>query len=193
LAGIRVFGNRRSYRRADFKTVFQMSIIIPALLFGAAAIALLKKTDVFAALTAGAKDGLSVILGIFPALVGILTAARMFRASGAMDALTALIAPVLSFVGIPAETAPLMLVRPLSGSGAMAAASEIITRYGADSFVGRCAAVMLGSTETTFYVIAVYFGAAGIKRSRHTVPSALIADAVGFLAAALFSRLFFPG
>ena len=170
-----------------------MSIIIPALLFGAAAIALLKKTDVFAALTAGAKDGLSVILGIFPALVGILPAARMFRASGAMDALTALIAPVLSFVGIPAETAPLMLVRPLSGSGAMAAASEIITRYGADSFVGRCAAVMLGSTETTFYVIAVYFGAAGIKRSRHTVPSALIADAVGFLAAALFSRLFFPG
>ena len=114
----------------------------------------------------------------------------MLRASGALDALCSFIRPVFSLLGIPSETVPLMLLRPLSGSGALAVGSDIIKQNGADSFVGRCAAVMLGSTETTFYVIAVYFGAAGIKNTRHAIPAALIADFAGFLAAAFFVRLF---
>ena len=98
--------------------------------------------------------------------------------------------PVFSLLGIPAETAPLMLIRPFSGSAALAVGSDLMTRYGADSLVGRTAAVMLGSTETTFYTVAVYFGAAGIRKTRHTIPAALCADLAGFLAASLTVRLF---
>ena len=108
-----------------------------------------------------------------------------------MDLLSALCAPVLEHLGIPPETIPLMLVRPVSGSGALAVASGLMDAYGPDSYIGRVAAVMMGSTETTFYTIAVYFGSAGIVRTRHTVPSALAADLTGFLAAALTVRLFF--
>ncbi len=166
-----------------------MSIVVPLILALVGAFALLRGTDVFSALADGAKDGLRVTLSILPALVAILTAAAMFRASGAMDALTRLLAPVLEAVGIPPETAPLMLVRPLSGSGALGVCSELITAHGADSEVGRAAAVMLGATETTFYTVAVYFGAAGIKRTRHTIPAALAADLAGFVTAALFARI----
>ena len=108
----------------------------------------------------------------------------MFRASGAMDALARLCAPVLNLLGIPAETVPLMLVRPVSGSGALAVASDLMAAHGPDSYIGRVAAVMLGSTETTFYTIAVYFSAAGVTRTRYAVPAALCADLVGFLASA---------
>jgi spore maturation protein B len=152
--------------------------------------ALIRGTDVFSGMTLGAKDGLKTVVGIIPALITLLPCIYMLRASGAIDALCALLRPVLSHLGIPAETVPLMLLRPLSGSGALAVGSDIIKNSGADSFVGRCVAVMLGSTETTFYVIAVYFGAAGIKNSRHAIPAALIADFVGFVAAAFFVRLF---
>ena len=124
--------------------------------------------------------------------VGLLTAVAMFRASGAMEWLTGLCAPVLEFLGIPPETTPLMLVRPVSGSGALAVGTELITTYGPDSYIGRVAAVMLGSTETTFYVIAVYFGAAGIKKTRYAVPAALCADLTGFVVSALTVRLFWP-
>ncbi|MFB0921543.1 MAG: spore maturation protein [Oscillospiraceae bacterium] len=147
-------------------------------------------TDVFSGMTAGARDGLKTVLGIVPALITLLPCIYMLRASGAIDALCALLSPLLSKLGIPPETVPLMLLRPLSGSGALAIGSDIIKSNGADSFIGRCAAVMLGSTETTFYVIAVYFGAAGIKNSRHAIPAALIADLTGLMAAAFFTRLF---
>ena len=123
--------------------------------------------------------------------VGLLTAVAMFRASGALEWLTGLCAPALEFLGIPPETTPLMLVRPVSGSGALAVGSDLIATYGPDSYIGRVAAVMLGSTETTFYTIAVYFGSAGIIRTRHTVPAALAADLTGFLASAFAVRLFF--
>jgi len=123
--------------------------------------------------------------------VGLLTAVAMFRASGAMEWLSNLCAPLLERLGIPAETAPLMLIRPVSGSGALAVVSELITAHGPDSYEGRVAAVMLGSTETTFYTIAVYFGSAGIHKTRHTIPAALTADLTGFLASALAVRLFF--
>lgn len=167
------------------------SVVIPVLLSAVAVYGLGKRVDVYSALTHGAEEGLTVLLRIVPALVGLLTAVNMFRASGAMDFLSQLFAPVLELLGIPPETVPLMLVRPVSGSGALAVASDLLSTYGPDSYIGRVAAVMLGSTETTFYTIAVYFGAAGIHKTRHTVPAALAADLTGFLAAALSVRLLF--
>ena len=164
---------------------------VTLLLAGAAACGTGRRVNVYAALTRGAEDGLTVLLHVIPALVGLLTAVSMFRASGAMDALARLCAPVLNLLGIPAETVPLMLVRPVSGSGALAVASDLMAAHGPDSYIGRVAAVMLGSTETTFYTIAVYFGSAGIVRTRHTVPAALAADLTGFLTAVLTVRLLF--
>ena len=166
-------------------------LVIPLLLAGVAVYGMGRRVDVYSALTHGAEEGLTVLLRIIPALVGLLTAVSMFRASGAMEWFSDLCAPVLELLGIPAETAPLMLVRPVSGSGALAVASDLLATYGPDSYVGRVAAVMLGSTETTFYTIAVYFGAAGIHKTRHTVPAALTADFMGFFASALSVRLFF--
>ena len=168
------------------------AVIIPALLLAVGAWAVHKKVDVYAALTAGAGEGLKTAASILPSLVVLLGGVYMLRASGALEALSNLLAPVLSLLGIPAETAALMFLRPVSGSGALAVGGEIMAEYGPDSYLGRCAAVMLGSTETTFYVIAVYFGAAKIKRTRHAVPAALVADLTGFAVAAATVRLFFP-
>lgn len=165
-------------------------IAVPLIIVLVMVYAIIHGKDVFSGMTAGAKDGLKTVLGILPALIALLPCVYMLRASGALDALCALLQPVLTRLGIPSETVPLMLIRPLSGSGALAVGSDIMRQSGVDSFVGRCTAVMLGSTETTFYVIAVYFGAAGIKKSRHAVPAALIADLVGFVAAAFFVRVF---
>ena len=166
------------------------SLIIPLLLSAVAVCGMGRRVDVYGALTRGAEEGLAVLLRIIPALVGLLTAVSMFRASGAMEWVSDLCAPLLEAAGIPPETAPLMLIRPVSGSGALAVASELITTHGPDSYAARVAAVMLGSTETTFYTIAVYFGSAGIHRTRHTIPAALTADLTGFLASALAVRLF---
>ena len=118
------------------------------------------------ALYAGAGEGLSVTLRILPALTALLTGVYMLRASGAMELLAGLLTPILTRVGIPPETVGLLLIRPVSGSGALAVGSEIMQTYGPDSTIGRTAAVMLGSTETTFYTVAVYYGAAGIRRTR---------------------------
>ena len=167
------------------------SLVIPLLLAAVAVYGAARRVDVYGALTRGAGEGLSVLARIVPALVGLMTAVAMFRASGALEWLTGLCAPALELLGIPPETAPLMLVRPISGSGALAVAGDLIAAQGPDSYAGRVAAVMLGSTETTFYTIAVYFGAAGIRRTRHTIPAALTADCVGFAASALAVRLFF--
>lgn len=163
--------------------------LIPAVIMASVALyGVLRGVDVFSAMTDGVTEGLRVVLKIFPSLVALLTAVYMLRASGLLDALTQLLYPVLDALGIPAETGALMLLRPVSGSGALAVASELIEQYGADSTVGRTAAVMLGSTETTFYVIAVYFGAAGIKKTRYAVPAALCADITGFVMSALTVR-----
>ena len=133
---------------------------------------------------------MKILTSLVPALVLLLTAVTMLRASGAVELLSDLLAPVFSFFGIPPETALLVLIRPLSGSAALAVGAELMAEYGPDSIIGRTAAVMLGSTETTFYTISVYFGAAGIKKTRYTIPAALIADFVGFFMASLTVRLF---
>ena len=167
------------------------SLVIPLLLAAVAAWGAARRVDVYAALTDGAMDGLRVVLRICPNLIALLTAVYMLRASGAMDALAAALAPVLGLLGIPPETAALLLVRPVSGSGALAVGSQIMEQYGPDSAVGRTAAVMLGCSETTFYTVAVYFGAAGIRRTRYTIPAALTADLAAFVAAAWAVRLCF--
>jgi len=165
--------------------------LVPLLLVGVSLFALGKKVDVYEALTQGAQEGLTVLLRILPALVGLMTAVYMLRASGAMEAVGQLLSPLLTGLGLPPETAALMMIRPVSGSGALAIGSELMARHGPDSLIGRTVAVMLGSSETTFYTIAVYFGSAGIKKTRYAVPAALAADLAAFLAAAFAVRLFF--
>ncbi len=168
-------------------------LLIPLILAATALYAASRRVDVYSALGAGARDGLGILLRIFPNLVALLTAVAMLRASGAFDLLARALAPALGVLGIPAETLPLMLVRPFSGSGALGVGAELIQTYGADSTIGRTVAVMLGSTETTFYTVAVYFGAVGVKRSRYAIPAALIADVTGFLVASWSVRLLFGG
>ena len=161
------------------------------LLLAAALAALRTQENTYDLLLSGAADGLKLMLSLIPALILLLTAVTMLRASGAIEAISQFLAPVFSFFGIPPETAILILVRPISGSAALAVGADLMANYGVDSLVGRTAAVMLGSTETTFYTVSVYFGAAGIKKTRYTIPAALIADLTGFLVASLTVRLFF--
>lgn len=168
-----------------------MNALLPLLMTFTALFALCRGTPLYEALTEGIREGLHTVLRIFPPVAAILTAAAMFRASGALEVLTGLLAPLLGRLGIPPETVGLMLLRPLSGSAALAAGTEIIRSAGPDSMTGRIAAVMLGATETTFYTVSVYLGAAGVRRSRYAVPAALAADLTGFLTAALFVRLLF--
>lgn len=163
--------------------------VIPLLLAVCAVSALRRQENAYDLLLDGAAEGLRLMKNIVPSLVILLSAISMLRASGAMDAIAKLLAPVLSFAGIPPETVILMLVRPISGSAALAVGAELIAAHGPDSLVGRTAAVMLGSTETTFYTISVYFGACGIRNTRYAVPAALVADLTGFLAASWTVRL----
>ena len=165
--------------------------IVPMLLLTASLLALRKRENTYDLLLSGAADGLKLLISLIPPLILLLTAVTMLRASGAVEILSSIFAPVFSFFGIPAETALLVLIRPISGSAALAVGTELMARYGVDSLIGRTAAVMLGSTETTFYTISVYFGAAGIQKTRYTLPAALIADLTGFAVAALSVRLFF--
>ena len=165
--------------------------LVPLLLLFVSALALRKKENAYGLLLEGAEKGLAVLLSILPALILLLTAVHMLRSSGAVEILSQVLAPVFSFFGIPPETALLVLIRPISGSAALAVGSELMAQYGVDSLVGRTAAVILGSTETTFYTISVYFGAAGISKTRYAIPAALFADFMGFFMASLTVRLFF--
>lgn len=165
--------------------------LVPILLLICSAWALRKKENTYDLLLQGGQEGLKLIISLLPTLVMLLTAVTMLRSSGAMEMIGKLFAPVFRFLGIPAETALLVLIRPISGSAALAVGTELIAEHGVDSVIGRTAAVMLGSTETTFYTISVYFGAAGIKKTRYTLPAALIADLTGFFFAALTVKLFF--
>ena len=168
---------------------FQM--LVPLIMAGVALWGMAKRVDVYDALIQGAGEGLGVMVKIVPAMIGLLTAVYMLRASGLLEALGTVMAPLLTRLGIPPETIGLLLVRPVSGNAALGVGSELIATYGPDSTIGRTAAVMLGSTETTFYTIAVYFGAAGVNRTRYAVPAALCADVAAFLAAAWAVRVIF--
>ena len=165
--------------------------LVPLLLLGVSLFALKRQEDASALLLVGAADGLKMLLSIVPALVVLMTAVSMLRSSGAMELLSRFLAPVFSFFGFPPETAPLVLIRPISGSAALAVGAELMATPGVDSQTGRTVADMLGSTETTFYAISVYFGAAGIRKTRYTVPAALFADFVGFLTASWSVKFLF--
>ena len=160
-------------------------LLLPALLLLAGAAGIAKKQDVYGGMLTGAQDGLRLMLSLTPTLVLMLTAVTMLRESGFFALLTPVFAPVFRLLGIPPEVAPLVLIRPLS------VGTDLMREYGVDSQIGRTAAVMLGSTETTFYTISVYFGAAGVKKTRYALPAALIADLTGFCMAALSVRVFF--
>ncbi len=166
--------------------------LIPLLLAVISVAALRKKENAYDILVSGAADGFRMLKTIAPSLLVLLSAVGMLRASGALEAAAGVLSPALEFLGIPPETVLLMLVRPISGSAALAIGAELIASHGPDSLVGRTAAVMLGSTETTFYTISVYFGANGIQKTRYAVPAALIADFTGFLAASWSVRWFVP-
>ena len=165
--------------------------LIPGLMVVIALAGLGKKQNIYTLMTDGAAEGLKTLLRIVPSLIILLSGIHMLRASGAMDMLTSLLSPLFGFFGIPKETVPLVLIRPFSGSAALAVGFDIMSTYGADSPIGRTAAIMLGSTETTFYTISVYFGAAGIRKTRYAVPAALVADMIGFCMASLTAKLFF--
>ena len=165
--------------------------LVPLLLFTVSALALRKKENAYSLLLEGAEKGLYILRDILPALILLMTSVSMLRASGAVTVISDFLSPVFSFFGIPPETALLVLVRPISGSAALAVGSELMAQYGVDSTIGRTAAVMLGSTETTFYTVSVYFGAAGVSKTRYAVPAALFSDFVGFFMASLTVRLLF--
>ena len=166
-----------------------MDYIVPILLVTVCAVALRKKENVYDTLLSGAADGLKLLASLAPTLILLMTGVAMLRQSGAVEAMGKVLSPVFSFFGIPPETAILVLIRPISGSAALAVGADLMAHYGVDSQIGRTAAIMLGSTETTFYTISVYFGAAGIRKTRYCIPAALIADATGFLVASLCAKL----
>ena len=164
--------------------------IVPLILFFSLALTLRKQENAYVIMQEGAAEGLKLLLSILPSLILLMTAVHMLRASGAMELVSRFLSPVFSVLGIPPETAMLVLIRPISGSAALAVGADLMSQYGVDSPIGRTAAVMLGSTETTFYTISVYFGAAGISKTRYTIPAALFADLVGFTMAAWTVRWF---
>lgn len=155
--------------------------------------ALWKRIPVFDVFLEGAAGGLPMLAKLAPTLVGLMTAVKMFQASGAIDLLGEALSGVFAALRILPELLPLAILRPVTGSGSITILSDILSRCGADSIAGRCAAVIMASTETTFYTIAVYFGSAGIRKTGRTVPAALVADCTGFLLACFFVRVFFAG
>lgn len=157
--------------------------VLPALIVGFPLYGLLKKVPVYEEFVEGAKGGFQVAVTIIPYLVAILFAIGMFRASGAMDFMVDGLRPLLGIFGVPPEVLPMMIMRPLTGSGSAAIVLDMINQFGEDSILVKMVATMFGSTETTFYVIAVYFGAVNIKKTRHAVPAGLIADVVAMIAA----------
>ena len=161
-------------------------IIVSIVLFGE-----FKKVNVYETFTDGAKDGFKTAVTIIPFLVGMLVAIGVFRASGALDLITNALSPITSKIGMPGEVLPMALIRPLSGGGASGVMNELFATYGPDSLIGKMASVMNGSTETTFYVLAVYFGAVGIKKTRHALPAGLIADVVGIITAVVVTNIMF--
>lgn len=150
-----------------------------------------KKRNVFSDFTEGALKGLKTTLDIFPSVLALIIAVNMFTASGLSDYISNAISPLMNKIGIPAEVIPLCIITPFSGSGSLSVFENILSKYGSDSYIGRVASVITGSTETTFFAVTVYFGSIGIKKTRHTVFSSLCANLASFLIASLMVKLFF--
>lgn len=164
-----------------------MTYIIPVIIALILIVSLLKKLPSYELFIDGAKEGMGIAAGIFPPLVAILTASYMLRASGALDLLTSFLSPIKNF--IPAEVLPLALIRPISGSGALGVLTDILKTHGADTDIGRMASVIMGSTETTFYCLAVYFSKTRVKHNLRALPFAAVGDIVGVIMAAILIKL----
>lgn len=164
---------------------------IPVFILGFLVYGLSQKVNVYESFTEGAKEGFTTAVTIIPFLVAMLVAIGVFRASGAMELMTKALRPITSRIGVPEEIIPMALIRPLSGGGAKGVMTELVNTHGPQSLIGRMAAIMMGSTETTFYVLAVYFGSVAIKNQRHAASAGLIADFAGLVAAIMVTKLFF--
>jgi spore maturation protein SpmA len=184
---------RALYSDPSFETAKTLlsSWLLPALMAAIALAGFARRISVYDAFIAGAREGLGIALTVLPFMLAILVAVALFRASGALDALTSAVAPVTALAGFPAEALPMALIRPLSGSGALAVMTDTMQHYGPDSFVGFLVCVINGSSETTFYVLALYLGSVAARASRHTVLACLAADVAGVAGALLASRVFF--
>lgn len=167
------------------------TLAIPAIILFIVTYAAFKKVKIYEVFVEGAKEGFNIGVRIIPYMVAMLVAIGIFRASGAMDILSIIFSPITNLINMPAETLPMALTRPLSGSGALGVMSEIIKTNGPDSLIGRMVAVMMGSGETTFYVLAVYFGSVSVTRTRHAVPAGIVADIAGILASVWVTGLIF--
>ena len=162
------------------------TIIVLIVLYGA-----LKGVEVFNTFIDGAKSGFKTVYNIIPSLIALLLSINMLKASGGLDVLLSLLSPIGNFLGIPKDVIPLTILSPISGSGSLGVYESILNDFGPDSFIGRCASVMMGSTETTFYTLALYYGSIGVKKTRHTLPSALCADFTSFILSPRFVKIFF--
>ncbi|CAM5590092.1 Spore maturation protein B [Streptomyces afghaniensis] len=150
-----------------------------------------KKVPTYESFVEGGKEGIQIAFSIIPYLVGMLVSISIFRASGALEFFMSFLKPVLDFIGVPSEVAPLAIIRPISGNAALGMTSDLIATYGPDSFIGRLASVIQGSTDTTLYVLTVYFGAVGIKKMGDALKVGLLADLIGFIAAIVVVTLMF--
>lgn len=166
---------------------------VPIVILGIVFCGIIKKQNVFDLFLNGAKEGISVAFNILPALIGLMMAVEMFKVSGAMDFIVSVFAPLGNALNFPSEVIPLAIMRPISGSGSLSLFESLLKTYGPDSFIGRVASVMQGSTETTFYTVAVYYGSVGITKTRHTLPAALSADFVGFIMSIISVKLILGG
>ncbi|MDL2234253.1 spore maturation protein [Ruminococcaceae bacterium OttesenSCG-928-L11] len=167
------------------------SLIIPAVMAAILLYGLAQRVDIFDCFIEGAREGLGTAVSILPSLIALMTCVGIFKASGVLDVLTHALSPVADVLHMPKEIIPLAILRPISGSGAMVIFNNILQQYGPDSYIGRVASVLEGSSETTFYTIAVYYGAIKLSRTRHTLAASLTADLTGFVMSALMVTLFF--
>jgi spore maturation protein B len=162
--------------------------IIPIIVGGVTIYGMIKGVKVYECFVEGAKDGISICIRIFPYLLAMLIAVGVFRASGVLGYFTDLMTPIVKLIGLPSEIVPLVFIKPLSGSGAMGVFTDILKQYGADSAIGIIASIIMGTTETIFYTLTVYYGAVGIKKIRHTLWAALIADITAIIMAVTLAR-----
>lgn len=170
---------------------YLLAAIIPIIIILIVIYGVAKGVKVYECFVEGAKEGMKVCFRIFPYLLAMLIAVSVFRESGAMDFFIAIVKPAARLIGLPAEVVPIIMVKPLSGSGALGIFTETLKKYGADSYIGRVSSIIMGTTETIFYTLTVYFGAVGIKKIRHTLWAAILADCVAIIAAVTIARIMF--
>lgn len=170
---------------------YMIKSIIPIIIGFVVIYGIMKKVKVYECFIEGAKDGISICVKIFPYLLGMIIAVNVFRTSGALGYLINLIKPVVKIIGLPPEVVPLAMVKPLSGSGAIGIFAETLKKYGADSYIGIVASIMMGSTETIFYTVTVYYGAINIKKIRHTLWAAIMADITAIIMAVILTNYIF--